>query len=116
MSDIEDLRQLCVEAKSLLTTAWDMELAERVCERAEDLAEPLDDRRHTSLAEAALGFGIPTRLHRISRVGPIESRRLQLETLLDAVSEQLDRLNLDGAGNGPARDRTDDGTRAGARE
>ena len=92
MSNIEDLRQLCVEAKSLLTTAWDMELAERVCERTEDLAEPLNDPRHTSLAEAALGFAAYLSAFTDSRVGPIESRRLQLETLLDAVSEQLDRL------------------------
>lgn len=92
MSNLEDLRQLCIEAKSLLTTAWDMELAERVCERTEDLAEPLNDPRHTSLAEAALGFAAYLSAFTDSRVGPIESRRLQLETLLDAVSEQLDRL------------------------
>lgn len=92
MSNIELLREMCVEAKSLLTTAWDMELAERVCERTEELAEPLNDPRHTSLAEAALGFAAYLSAFTDSRVGPIESRRLQLETLLDAVSEQLDRL------------------------
>jgi CheY-like chemotaxis protein len=92
MSHIEDLRQLCVDAKLLLTTSWDMGLAERVCERAEELAEPLNDPRHTSLAEAALGFAAYLSAFTDSRVGPIETRRLQLETLLDAVSEQLDRL------------------------
>lgn len=92
MSNIEELRELCVEARSLLTSAWDMELAERVCERAEELAEPLNDPRHTSLAEATLGFAAYLSAFTDSRVGPIESRRLQLETLLDAVGEQLDRL------------------------
>ncbi|MBK9654373.1 MAG: response regulator [Rhodanobacteraceae bacterium] len=97
MSDLEHLRQLCADAKVLLTTAWDMEHAEHVCERAEELAEPLNDPRHTSLAEAIMGFAAYLSAFTDSRVGPIESRRLQLETLLDAVSEQLDRLETSNA-------------------
>ncbi len=97
MNHLEDLRQLCAEARTLLSTTWDMGLAERVCERAEELVEPLNDPRHTSLAEAVLGFAAYLSAFTDSRVGPVETRRLQLETLLDAVVEQLDRLETSSA-------------------
>jgi CheY-like chemotaxis protein len=92
MSDIELLRQLELDARTLLANPWDMALAERVCVTAEELAEPLSDPRHSSLAEATLGFAAYLSAFTDSRVGPVESRRLQLEALLDAVTEQLQRL------------------------
>lgn len=97
MNELEPLRQLEADARKLLTTAWSMEIAEAVCERAECIAEPLDDSRHSSLAEAILGFAAYLSAFTDSRVGPIESRRVQLEALLDAVAEQRQRLETSAA-------------------
>lgn len=92
MTDLEPLKQLEVDARKLLSAPWEMDLAERVCVAAEELAEPLDDARHTSLAEAMLGFAAYLSAFTDSRVGPVDSRRLQLAALLDGVTEQLQRL------------------------
>ena len=92
MSELEPLKQLEHDARGLLSRPWDMAIAESVCERAEQLAEPLNDPRHGSLAEATLGFAAYLSAFTDSRVGPIESRRIQLEALLDAMTEQLQRL------------------------
>lgn len=88
----DSVRQLTVDARFLLTSSWDMNLAEQVCERAEELAEPMNDARLSSLAEAALGFAAYLSAFTDSRVGPVENRKVQLEALLDAVVEQLQRL------------------------
>ncbi|MFO1495003.1 MAG: response regulator [Lysobacterales bacterium] len=90
--DLDPMRQLEHAARHLLASPWDMEAAEQICERAEQLSETLSDSRHASLAEAILGFAAYLSAFTDSRVGPVESRRAQLETLLDAVSEQLQRL------------------------
>jgi CheY-like chemotaxis protein len=92
MTDLEPLKQLEISARKLLAAPWEMELAESVCVTAEELAEPLDDARHSSLAEAVLGFAAYLSAFTDSRVGPTDSRRLQLAALLDAVTEQLQRL------------------------
>ncbi len=92
MSELEPLKQLEHDARGLLSRPWDMAIADNVCERAEQLAEPLNDPRHGSLVEATLGFAAYLSAFTDSRVGPVESRRIQLEALLDAMTEQLQRL------------------------
>lgn len=91
-AELEPFRQLEHAARGLLSNPWDMAVAEHVCERAEELAEALNDSRHASLAEAALGFAAYLSAFTDSRVGPVNGRRAQLEALLDAVTEQLQRL------------------------
>ncbi len=71
----DSVRQLTVDARFLLTSPWDMNLAEQVCERAEELAEPMNDARLSSLAEAALGFAAYLSAFTDSRVGPVENRK-----------------------------------------
>lgn len=97
MIDLEPLKQLETNARSLLSTPWDMPLAESVCVMAEELAEPLNDARHSSLAEAVLGFAAYLSAFTDSRVGPVDAKRLQLAALLDAVTEQLQRLDTSSA-------------------
>lgn len=97
MTDLEPLKQLEADARKLLAVPWDMDLAERVCVTAEELAEPLNDARHSSLAEAVLGFAAYLSAFADSRVGPVDANRLQLVALLDSVSEQLQRLETSSA-------------------
>ena len=97
MTDLEPLKQVEANARKLLSAPWEMELAENVCVTAEELAEPLDDARHSSLAEAMLGFAAYLSAFTDSRVGPVDSKRLQLVALLDAVTEQLQRLETSSA-------------------
>lgn len=92
MIDVEAIRQLIADARRLLSGAWDREQAEAICESAEDLAESLGDARHGSLAEALLGFAAYLSAFTESSFGPVDSRRVQLDALLEAVSEQLQRL------------------------
>lgn len=91
-TDLEPMRQLEHAARELLSNPWDMHRADDICERVEVLAEALTDSRHSSLAEAALGFAAYLSAFTDSRVGPVDARRTQLETLLDAVTEQVQRL------------------------
>jgi|CXWL01.1.fsa_nt_gi DNA-binding response OmpR family regulator len=91
-TDVDLLRQLEHDARALLTGAWEMDLAGGICERAESLAEALTDPRHSSLAEATLGFAAYMSAFTDSRVGPRDSKRAQLEALLDGVTEQMQRL------------------------
>ncbi|MGE4069736.1 MAG: PleD family two-component system response regulator [Lysobacterales bacterium] len=97
MTDLEPLKQLEADARQLLAAPWEMDLAERVCVTAEELAEPLNDARHSSLAEAVLGFAAYLSAFADSRVGPVDANRLQLVALLDAVTEQLQRLETSSA-------------------
>lgn len=97
MIDVEQIRQLIAEARGLLSANWVMEQAESVCENAERLAESMSDARHGSLAEALLGFAAYLSAFTESKAGPVDSRRVQLEALLDAVNEQLQRLETSSA-------------------
>lgn len=97
MIDVEPYRQLIADARRLVAGAWSPELAETVCESAEKLGESLTDPRHGSLAEALLGYAAYLSAFTESSVGPVDSRRLQLEALLDAVNEQLQRLETSSA-------------------
>lgn len=97
MTNLDQIRQLTADARRLFDAKWDMELAEQVCERAEQLAEPMNDPRHSSLSEATLGFAAYLSAFTDSRVGPVESRLVQLKALLDAVVEQLERLETSSA-------------------
>jgi CheY-like chemotaxis protein len=97
MTDLDQIRQLTIDARRLFSAKWDMALAEQVCERAEELAEPMNDPRHSSLSEATLGLAAYLSAFTDSRVGPAEIRMLQLQALLDAVVEQLERLETSSA-------------------
>jgi len=90
--EIDALRQLEHNARAVLNDTWQMEIAGEICERAESLAESLVDPRHSSLAEATLGFAAYISAFTDSRVGPRGSKRVQLEALLDGITEQLQRL------------------------
>ena len=92
MIDLEPIRQLIADARALLAERWDPSRAETVCERAEQLTEPLNDPRHGSLAEAALGFAAYLSAFTESSAGPMEAKRVQMEALLESVNEQLQRL------------------------
>ncbi|MBL8244118.1 MAG: hypothetical protein JNL89_08010, partial [Rhodanobacteraceae bacterium] len=92
MIDLEPIRQLIADARALLAERWDPSRAENVCERAEQLTEPLNDPRHGSLAEAALGFAAYLSAFTESSAGPMEAKRVQMEALLESVNEQLQRL------------------------
>lgn len=93
----EPVRQLIADARILLSSNWDMSLAEQVCERAEQLAEPMNDARLSSLAESVLGFAAYLSAFTDSRVGPMEGRKVQLEALLESVVEQMQRLETSSA-------------------
>jgi CheY-like chemotaxis protein len=97
MIDLEQIRQLTIDARRLFSAEWDMELAEHVCERAEQLAEPMNDPRHASLSEAALGLAAYLSAFTDSRVGPAQSQMTQLQALLESVIEQLERLETSSA-------------------
>lgn len=90
--EVDALRQLEHDARALLSGSWEMDAAGDICERAERLAESLSDPRHSSLAEATLGFAAYISAFTDSRVGPRDSKRVQLETLLDGMTEQMQRL------------------------
>lgn len=92
MIDLEPIRQLIADARALLSERWDPGRAENVCERLEQLTEPLNDPRHGSLAEAALGFAAYLSAFTESSAGPVEGKRVQMVALLEAVNEQLQRL------------------------
>ncbi|GMU42068.1 MAG: response regulator [Xanthomonadales bacterium] len=92
MTDVETIRQLLADARRLLSGTWEPEQAETICEHAEDYAETLGDPRHGSLAEALLGFAAYLSAFTESSVGPVDAKRVQLEALLEAVGEQLQRL------------------------
>lgn len=97
MTDLEQIRQLADDARRLFAGKWNMDLAEQVCERAEQLAEPMNDPRHSSLSEATLGFAAYLSAFTDSRIGPVEGRLVQLQALLDAMVEQLERLETSSA-------------------
>lgn len=94
---LDMIRQLDHDARALLLHAWDMDQATAVCEAAETIADNLNDPGHAPLAEAALGFAAYLSAFTDSRVGPVDARKAQLEALLDAVTEQLQRLETSNA-------------------
>ncbi len=90
--DLDTLRQLEIDARRLMASAWDCDAAGDVCERAEVLSDQLSDPQHASLAEACLGFAAYLSAFTGSRAGPVQQKRAQLIALLDAVTEQMHRL------------------------
>lgn len=95
--DLEPLKDIEQSARQMLAADWNPERAADVCDRIEHLIDELDDPGHGPLAEAVLGFAAYLSAFTNSLAGPEGDKRQQLVALLEAMSEQLQRLETSSA-------------------
>jgi CheY-like chemotaxis protein len=95
--DLEPLKEIERSARAMLGSQWQQAMASTICESIEDLIDELDDPGHGPLSEAVLGFAAYLSAFTTSLSGPTGDKRQQLEALLDAMGEQLQRLETSSA-------------------
>jgi CheY-like chemotaxis protein len=95
--DLEPLKDIEQSARAMLATQWSQATASEVCDRIEGLIDDLDDPGHGPLAEAVLGFAAYLSAFTGSLAGPTGDKRQQLDALLEAMGEQLQRIETSSA-------------------
>jgi DNA-binding response OmpR family regulator len=95
--DLEPLKEIEQSARQMLAVDWNPERAAELCERIEQLIDELDDPGLGPLAESTLGFAAYLSAFTNSLVGPVGDKHQQLVALLEAMSEQLQRLETSSA-------------------
>lgn len=95
--DLEPLKEIEQSARAMLGSHWQQAMATTICDRIEGLIDELDDPGHGPLSEAVLGFAAYLSAFTTSLSGPTGDKRQQLEALLEAMSEQLQRLETSSA-------------------